>query len=83
MADQAKLQLAHPEWGLPKAVLAAFAKKGLQQLYPWQAAALECGAAGNNLVYCAPTSGRQDTDQQVSVPVHVLQSSSVATAQCP
>uniref|UniRef100_A0A383VNY9 DNA-directed DNA polymerase n=1 Tax=Tetradesmus obliquus TaxID=3088 RepID=A0A383VNY9_TETOB len=50
-----KLLLSH--WGLPKPVLAAFASKGLTELYPWQAAALECAAAGNNLVYCAPTSG--------------------------
>lgn len=26
-------------------------------MYPWQAAALECGEQYNNLVYCAPTSG--------------------------
>ena len=26
-------------------------------MYPWQAAALECGRCGSNLVYCAPTSG--------------------------
>ena len=26
-------------------------------MYPWQAAALECGSNGSNLVYCAPTSG--------------------------
>ena len=26
-------------------------------MYPWQAAALECGRNGSNLVYCAPTSG--------------------------
>ena len=26
-------------------------------MYPWQAAALECGEGGANLVYCAPTSG--------------------------
>jgi DNA polymerase theta len=26
-------------------------------MYPWQAAALECGSDGSNLVYCAPTSG--------------------------
>lgn len=51
-----KLLLSH--WGLPKPVLAAFASKGLTELYPWQAAALECAAAGNNLVYCAPTSGK-------------------------
>ena len=29
----------------------------MRKLYPWQAAALECGADGSNLVYCAPTSG--------------------------
>lgn len=50
-----ELLLSH--WGLPRPVLAAFANKGLTQLYEWQAAALECAAAGNNLVYCAPTSG--------------------------
>lgn len=44
-------------WGLPQPILEAFHKKGLKQLYPWQAAALECAAAGNNLVYSAPTSG--------------------------
>lgn len=44
-------------WGLPAPILEAFHKKGLKQLYPWQAAALDCAAAGNNLVYCAPTSG--------------------------
>ena len=26
-------------------------------MYAWQAAALECGEACQNLVYCAPTSG--------------------------
>ena len=35
----------------------AFAAKGVRQIYPWQAAALECGEDGSNLVYCAPTSG--------------------------
>jgi ATP-dependent helicase YprA (DUF1998 family) len=44
-------------WGLPQPILESFHKKGLKQLYPWQAAALDCAAAGNNLVYCAPTSG--------------------------
>jgi hypothetical protein len=44
-------------WGLPQPTLEAFREKGLKQLYPWQAAALDCAAAGNNLVYCAPTSG--------------------------
>ena len=35
----------------------AYEAKGLKELYPWQAAALESGADGSNLVYCAPTSG--------------------------
>ena len=37
--------------------LQAYAAKGVHKMYPWQAAALECGKSGNNLVYCAPTSG--------------------------
>jgi DNA polymerase theta len=56
-SKQQREQLLLSHWGLPKPVLAAFAKKGLTQLYEWQAAALECATAGNNLVYCAPTSG--------------------------
>ncbi len=31
--------------------------RGVHKIYPWQAAALECGADGSNLVYSAPTSG--------------------------
>ena len=50
-----KLQLA--EQGLPVPVVKAYAGKGIQQLYPWQAGAIECGEDGSNLVYCAPTSG--------------------------
>ncbi len=37
--------------------LQAYAEKGVKEMYPWQAAALECGVDGSNLVYCAPTSG--------------------------
>ena len=35
----------------------AYAKKGVSRMYPWQAAALECGERGTHLVYGAPTSG--------------------------
>ncbi len=35
----------------------AYAAKGVHTMYPWQAAALDCAKSGNNLVYCAPTSG--------------------------
>jgi hypothetical protein len=38
-------------------VVAAYADKGVKELYRWQAAALEQGERGENLVYCAPTSG--------------------------
>ena len=38
-------------------IMQAYAAKGVHRMYPWQAAALECGKTGNNLVYCAPTSG--------------------------
>lgn len=34
-----------------------YQSKGMKELYPWQAAALESGESGANLVYCAPTSG--------------------------
>lgn len=37
--------------------LQAYAEKGVRDMYPWQAAALECAEDGSNLVYCAPTSG--------------------------
>ena len=35
----------------------AYAAAGVKQMYPWQAAALQCGCDGSNLVYVAPTSG--------------------------
>jgi hypothetical protein len=35
----------------------AYASRGVRTMYPWQAAALEGGERGGNLVYCAPTSG--------------------------
>ena len=35
----------------------AYQERGVRDMYPWQAAALECGEGGGNLVYCAPTSG--------------------------
>jgi len=39
------------------APLQVYESKGMKELYPWQAAALESGEDGRNLVYCAPTSG--------------------------
>ncbi len=56
-ATQAPLRLGLHEWQLPASVVEAFAEKGVKGLYPWQAAALELGQGGHNLVYCAPTSG--------------------------
>ena len=51
------LRTSLADWGLPPAVVSAYASKGITQLFPWQAAALETGEDGHNLVYCAPTSG--------------------------
>ncbi|KAH7617243.1 putative Helicase and polymerase-containing protein TEBICHI [Nannochloris sp. 'desiccata'] len=51
------LRTSLAEWGLPPAVVAAYTSQGVTQLFPWQAAALENGEDGHNLVYCAPTSG--------------------------
>lgn len=51
------LRTAISEWGLPPGVVRAYTDKGVRQLFPWQAAALESGEDGHNLVYCAPTSG--------------------------
>ena len=45
------------QWGLPCGVVQAYTEKGVEQLFPWQAAALESGEDGHNLIYCAPTSG--------------------------
>ena len=39
------------------AAMQAYAAAGVQRMYPWQAAALQCGWDGCNLVYVAPTSG--------------------------
>ncbi|GAX85126.1 hypothetical protein CEUSTIGMA_g12546.t1 [Chlamydomonas eustigma] len=51
------LRLLLSDWIAHEGVLQAYAWKGVSSLYPWQAAALECGEDGSNLVYCAPTSG--------------------------
>lgn len=51
------LHLGH--WGLPAEVVAGYARRGVQRMFPWQ---LECLRTGNvlagagNLVYSAPTS---------------------------
>jgi hypothetical protein len=50
-------RLGLSDWGVPAGVAAAFAARGVRKIFPWQAAALSEGARGDNLVYCAPTSG--------------------------
>ena len=46
-------------FGLPPAVVNRFVSSGIKSgtVYPWQRAAIDEGADGSNLVYCAPTSG--------------------------
>lgn len=43
-------------------------------MYPWQAAAIECGADFNNLVYCAPTSGGKSLVAEVLMVRRLLRS---------
>lgn len=45
------------DWIPHEGIAGRYASCGVRTLYPWQAAALECGEDGTNLVYCAPTSG--------------------------
>ena len=53
----ASLRLA--DLGLPDAVVDRFVSSGVRsgEVYPWQRAAIDEGADGSSLVYCAPTSG--------------------------
>lgn len=47
-------------------------------MYPWQAAALECGEGGANLVYCAPTSGGKSLVAEVLLLRRLLAASGTA-----
>lgn len=47
------------------ACMQAYAEAGVKQMYPWQAAALQCGYTGSNLVYVAPTSGGKSLVSEV------------------
>lgn len=49
-AAKQPLRLDLRQWRLPPGVVAAFGTKGIRSLFPWQAAALECGEDGSNLV---------------------------------
>ncbi len=60
----------------------AYAEKGVRELYPWQAAALECGADGANLVYCAPTSGGKSLVAEVLMLRALLASHRPAARYC-
>jgi hypothetical protein len=40
-------------WGLPSCVVDAYARQGVTEMYPWQAAALETAERGENLVRVA------------------------------
>ena len=57
VAPPRPLRLSLAEWGLLPGVVDAYQAKGVKRMYPWQAAALECGEGYNNLIYAAPTSG--------------------------
>ena len=54
---QEPLRLQISDWIEHKGVISAFASIGVKSLYPWQAGAIQCAERGENLIYCAPTSG--------------------------
>jgi hypothetical protein len=56
-AAPASLRLA--DLGIPAPVVDRFVASGVKSglVYPWQRAAIDEGADGSSLVYCAPTSG--------------------------
>lgn len=59
-ASNPKLNLAHPDYGLPKQFVANLASLGVKSIYPWQSdCLLRSGAlqGEQNLVYTAPTGG--------------------------
>lgn len=48
------------KWGLPKEIIELYQSKGIKSLFPWQIECLnqkQVLYGGENLVYCAPTSG--------------------------
>jgi hypothetical protein len=55
-----KLDLSHPDYGLPQGLVSNFCKLGIKSIYPWQSECLlRSGTLGGerNLVYSAPTGG--------------------------
>lgn len=64
-ADEARARTAGPvstalaSHRLPEELVQAYAKRGIDRLYEWQAKCLSVPGVGDggNLVYCAPTSG--------------------------
>jgi len=54
------LSLAHPKYGLPKALVMNLASLGINSIYPWQTSCLLVRGlldGSRNLVYTAPTGG--------------------------
>lgn len=69
------------DWVGHPGVAARYAAIGVTSLYPWQAAALECGEDGANLVYCAPTSGGKSIVAEVLMVRQLLAHASTARLQ--
>lgn len=63
------------DWGVPAPVAAAYARRGVKGLYPWQAQCLATPGVlqGRNLLYCAPTSGGKTLVSEILMLRSVLQ----------
>ena len=59
----------------------AYAAAGVKHMYPWQAAALQCGQDGANLVFVAPTSGGKSLVAEVLLIRRLMASQSTSPAR--
>ena len=59
----------------------AYEGRKMRRMYPWQAAALECGQ-GSNLVYCAPTSGGKSLVAEVLLIQRLLATAGTRRVRC-
>ncbi|KAL1476734.1 hypothetical protein MTO96_036286 [Rhipicephalus appendiculatus] len=69
------------QWGLPAEVVAGYARRGVQRMFPWQ---LECLRTGNvlagagNLVYSAPTSAGKTLVAEILMLKRILETKTKA-----
>ncbi|KAI5283965.1 hypothetical protein KEM54_001688, partial [Ascosphaera aggregata] len=85
-AENPRLSLSHPDYGLPPSLVQNLSKLGINSIYPWQAACL-LGKGHltheKNLVYSAPTGGGKSLVADVLMLRKVLHSDQKAILVLP